>query len=347
MTCRDAEICNYVKKTHNERIYLWNEPPTSGNFSITNPNEHRGCENEQKLHLDPHFWTLAAALSAFTLNANLCGTVLSLSLYLSLSSVLLSFFLSRSASCCLCFICLFSWLQLLPMRWREVSLLLALSLLSYLLLSFPTFPSLLGFFHVSHKCAQIQGCKMFPIRSNCKWTFSRVLKFFLLCVLAWILSTWHWRFLWTWWETYTHTNTHSSVFGHVWVTCVCGCVHRGAVWREAGFLCSWTEPMSTWLKVHSNPPGIQVSPLTRCWDLCASLSVYILMEARLDISEDLRTFVLVLQTLIVGLKVETCYLVQVGLGGIMMSTNQTLKYKCVLQMWVSSRIRWRSLWAGL
>lgn len=50
---------------------------------------------------------LAPALSAFTLNANLCGAVLSLSLslYLSLSSVSLSFFLSCSASCCLCFIC--------------------------------------------------------------------------------------------------------------------------------------------------------------------------------------------------------------------------------------------------
>lgn len=101
LTCGDAEICNYMSKRH-----ITN---TCGNFSRTNPNEHQGCEYKQKLHLDPRVWTLAAALSAFTLNANLCGAVLSLSLFISISLSFLSHFhffcLALLPVVCVLFVC--------------------------------------------------------------------------------------------------------------------------------------------------------------------------------------------------------------------------------------------------
>lgn len=200
-----------------------------------------------------------------------------LSLYLSLSSVSLSFFLSRSASCCLCFICFHGCSCY---QWCGERL-----VCSWLCPSCPTsfYPFLL--FHLSwaffmfltnmHRFKVVKCSRSGATVNEC---FSRVVKLFWLSVCL------HGSFpndIEDFFEcedgkpTHTHTPTHTVVHLDMFGWRVCGCVHRGAVWREAGFLCSWAEPMPAWLKVHSNPPGIQVSPLTRCWDLYVFVCIFV------------------------------------------------------------------------
>lgn len=99
--------------------------------------------------------------------------VFSLFLYLCVS---LSFFpvslCFLSSVICVLFVGLFSWLQLLPMRWREVSLLFALSLLSYC----PSF--ILSYFSFCPLAFSMPPWSV-TFFQNCKVVLA-------LCVLAWL-----------------------------------------------------------------------------------------------------------------------------------------------------------------